>query len=606
MTLRQKQFAVYSTVFLALLLLFFFLHVSTGFTYYSHSHLLAILLGGGTAEENTVVFDFRLVRAVLAVLIGMGLALSGAVFQQLTRNELAGPGLLGVNAGAGLGVMILIFLTPVDQGLPIWSLPIVAVVGALIAAGSIFALAMRKNEAGGTYALVLSGITLTAGIHALQTLLIVLLSPEKFNQVNTWIIGNIAGNTWAHVLILGAVVIVLALILYANRTTLNILTLRDETAIGLGVSLKRSRLGFLILAVILAATCVAIGGSIGFIGLVAPHIARRLIGADCTYVLPLTALIGGWLLVTADWVGRVIIAPDEMLVGIVVALIGAPYFLFILARKRGEVMDHSNKTDIRIEGLRTGYDKTVIIDNLNLTIPRGKVTALIGSNGCGKSTLLKTICRIITPMSGTVYLDGQDIHKENTKVLAKKIAILPQHPTAPEGLTIRELIAYGRAPYKNGVFTRMKREDRDIINWALKVTHLEDLADRPIHRLSGGQRQRAWIAMAIAQDTEILFLDEPTSFLDIAHQLEVLQLVAELNKTYGKTIIMVLHELNQAARFADHIIAMKDGAVRFEGSPETVFMAEMLADVFGITAMIMKDPLTRLPFCIPQNVGGSL
>ena len=331
MTLRQKQFAVYSTVFLALLLLFFFLHVSTGFTYYSHSHLLAILLGGGTAEENTVVFDFRLVRAV----IGMGLALSGAVFQQLTRNELAGPGLLGVNAGAGLGVMILIFLTPVDQGLPIWSLPIVAVVGALIAAGSIFALAMRKNEAGGTYALVLSGITLTAGIHALQTLLIVLLSPEKFNQVNTWIIGNIAGNTWAHVLILGAVVIVLALILYANRTTLNILTLRDETAIGLGVSLKRSRLGFLILAVILAATCVAIGGSIGFIGLVAPHIARRLIGADCTYVLPLTALIGGWLLVTADWVGRVIIAPDEMLVGIVVALIGAPYFLFILARKRG-------------------------------------------------------------------------------------------------------------------------------------------------------------------------------------------------------------------------------------------------------------------------------
>lgn len=269
-------------------------------------------------------------------------------------------------------------------------------------------------------------------------------------------------------------------------------------------------------------------------------------------------------------------------------------------------MDYSKKTDIQIEGLRTGYDKTVIIDNLNLTIPRGKVTALIGSNGCGKSTLLKTICRIITPMSGTVYLDGQDIHKENTKVLAKKIAILPQHPTAPEGLTIRELIAYGRAPYKNGVFTRMKREDRDIINWALKVTHLEDLADRPIHRLSGGQRQRAWIAMAIAQDTEILFLDEPTSFLDIAHQLEVLQLVAELNKTYGKTIIMVLHELNQAARFADHIIAMKDGSVRFEGSPEAVFTAEMLADVFGITAMIMKDPLTRLPFCIPQNVGGSL
>ncbi|WP_251441524.1 ABC transporter ATP-binding protein [Veillonella intestinalis] len=269
-------------------------------------------------------------------------------------------------------------------------------------------------------------------------------------------------------------------------------------------------------------------------------------------------------------------------------------------------MSETMKTDIQIESLRTGYDKTVIIDNLNLTIPRGKVTALIGANGCGKSTLLKTICRIITPMSGKVYLDGQSVHEENTKTLAKKIAILPQHPMAPHGLTIKELLAYGRAPYKNGVFTRMNREDRDIINWALAVTHLEDLAERPLHHLSGGQRQRAWIAMAVAQDTEILFLDEPTSFLDIAHQLEVLQLVAELNKTYGKTVIMVLHELNQAARFADHIIAMKAGEVRFQGPPTEVFTAEMLADVFGITAMIMKDLLTKLPFCIPQNVGGSL
>lgn len=267
--------------------------------------------------------------------------------------------------------------------------------------------------------------------------------------------------------------------------------------------------------------------------------------------------------------------------------------------------DHS-KTDIIIENLRTGYDKKVIIDNLNLAIPRGKITTLIGSNGCGKSTLLKTICRIIKPMAGDVYVDGQSIYAVPTHELAKKVAILPQHPTAPEGLTVRELISYGRAPYKHGVFSKASKEDRDYVNWAMKITHLEELAELPIHRLSGGQRQRAWIAMAVAQDTDILFLDEPTSFLDIAHQLEVLQLVDYLNTEFNKTVIMVLHELNQAARFADHIIAMKEGTVRFQGTSEEVFTNEMLQEVFNITAMIMRDPMTSLPFCIPQYVGGDL
>lgn len=264
------------------------------------------------------------------------------------------------------------------------------------------------------------------------------------------------------------------------------------------------------------------------------------------------------------------------------------------------------KTDIIIENLTTGYDKKVIIEDLNLTIPRGKITTLIGANGCGKSTLLKTICRIIKPMGGSVYLDGESIHDVPTHELARKLAILPQHPTAPEGLTVRELISYGRAPYRNGIFSKVNKEDKEYVNWALEVTHLQELAERPIHSLSGGQRQRAWIAMAVAQDTDILFLDEPTSFLDIAHQLEVLQLVDYLNTKFGKTIVMVLHELNQAARFADNIIAMKNGEVLFQGTPETVFTDEMLRDVFNITAMIMRDPVTRMPFCIPQYVGGGL
>ena len=332
---NEKKFLIYSVVFVVLLALFFYLHVSTGFTYFDKERLLLILLGGGTAEERLTVFDFRLVRAVLAILIGMGLALSGAVFQQITRNELAGPGLLGVNAGAGLAVMMLVYLIPDNQGLPIWALPLVAIVGALMAAGCIYVLSIYHGKSEGNYALVLSGITLTAGIHALQMLFIVALSSEQFHQVNTWLIGRIAGTSWAQVVVLLIVLLVVFAFLYVKRMTLNVLALRDETAIGLGVNIMKSRLFFLFMAVILAATSVSIGGSIGFVGLVAPHIARRLVGADCTYVLPLTALIGGWLLITADWAGRVVMAPDEMLVGIVVALIGAPYFLFILARKKG-------------------------------------------------------------------------------------------------------------------------------------------------------------------------------------------------------------------------------------------------------------------------------
>lgn len=173
-------------------------------------------------------------------------------------------------------------------------------------------------------------------------------------------------------------------------------------------------------------------------------------------------------------------------------------------------------TGIEVRSLQAGYDDNIVIDELNLTIPKDSITALIGANGCGKSTLLKTICRILQPMGGSVYLDGRSIHERNTAELAREMAILPQQPTAPQGLTVRELVAYGRSPYRSGLWGRLSSKDREMIDWALSATGLTSLADRPIDQLSGGQRQRAWIAMAVAQDTDIVFLDEPTSFLDIA------------------------------------------------------------------------------------------
>ncbi|MEW9053255.1 MAG: ABC transporter ATP-binding protein [Neobacillus sp.] len=253
------------------------------------------------------------------------------------------------------------------------------------------------------------------------------------------------------------------------------------------------------------------------------------------------------------------------------------------------------------ENLNIGYEDQLIVKNLSVHIPDKKITTIIGSNGCGKSTLLKAITRIISNQSGTVVLDGKNILRENTKVLAKKMAILPQSPEGASGLTVGELVSYGRFPYQKG-FGRLTKQDIEVIDWALEVTGTLEFKYRPVDALSGGQRQRVWIAMALAQETDIIFLDEPTTYLDMAHQLEVLELLQKLNHEQGRTIVMVLHDLNQAARFADHIIAMKNGEVVKAGTCEEVISKNVLRKVFQIDAEIGRDPRTNKPMCLTYNL----
>lgn len=333
--MKHRRFLLYFVSFGVLLGGLTFGHLYTGFQYLAPSELLRILLGGGTADERLTVFDFRMVRVVAAALVGVGLSVAGYVFQQMTHNELAGPGLLGVNAGAGLAVLWVILVTAPDVGLSLWLLPAVAVLGAMVTATGIYTLSLQGHSSQRSYNLILSGIVLSAGLHAVQTILVVRLSPEKFQQANSWLIGSISATTWSQVGVLTAILGLAFGYVYSRRHTLNVLALHEEVAIGLGTAVKRQRLCFLVVAVIMAATSVALGGSIGFIGLMAPHAARRLVGADSTYALPLTALIGATVLVGADWVGRTIIAPNELLTGMVVTLVGAPYFLYMLWRKRG-------------------------------------------------------------------------------------------------------------------------------------------------------------------------------------------------------------------------------------------------------------------------------
>jgi iron complex transport system ATP-binding protein len=253
---------------------------------------------------------------------------------------------------------------------------------------------------------------------------------------------------------------------------------------------------------------------------------------------------------------------------------------------------------IQAENLSLSYDSgTPIIHQLTLTLIPGQITALVGANGCGKSTLLRGLSRLIKPSRGAVYLDGYDIHSLRAKDLARRLGILPQSPTAPEGLTVHELVAQGRYPHQNW-FQQWSASDERIVAQALEQTNLTLFADRPVDTLSGGQRQRAWIAMALAQQTEVLLLDEPTTYLDLAHQIDVLDLLAELNEQ-GRTIVMVLHDLNQAARYADTIVALRGGQIVAQGTPDQVITPENILQVFGLDADVIIDPVTGTPLCVP-------
>ena len=251
--------------------------------------------------------------------------------------------------------------------------------------------------------------------------------------------------------------------------------------------------------------------------------------------------------------------------------------------------------------LHIQYGERTIVENLSVSIPEGKITVIIGSNGCGKSTLLKALTRIIPHQKGSIVLDGENIVKESTKQLAQKMAVLPQTPESAGALTVGELISYGRFPHQNR-FGRLAKKDLEIIDWALDVTGTRFFKSHPVDSLSGGQRQRVWIAMALAQETDMIFLDEPTTYLDLAHQLEILELLQQLNATEKRTIVMVLHDLNHAARFADYIIGMKFGQIVKSGPCEEIITKPVLRELFQIDAELGVDPRTGKPICITYNL----
>ena len=248
--------------------------------------------------------------------------------------------------------------------------------------------------------------------------------------------------------------------------------------------------------------------------------------------------------------------------------------------------------------LSAGYGDMVILEGLDLDVMPGRITAIVGANACGKSTLLRAMSRLLAPRDGQVLLDGKSIHSMAPRKLAQTLGLLPQSPIAPEGITVADLVGRGRHPH-HGILSRWNRGDDEAVAAALDVTKTTDLADRAVDELSGGQRQRVWIAMALAQRTDLLLLDEPTTFLDVSHQVEVLDLLTDLNRTRGTTIVMVLHDLNLAARYADQLVAMAGGRLHVSGRPEDVLTEETVRHVFGLESRIITDPLSGRPIMLP-------
>lgn len=251
---------------------------------------------------------------------------------------------------------------------------------------------------------------------------------------------------------------------------------------------------------------------------------------------------------------------------------------------------------IAANNLNVSYGDKIIIEALNLTLPKGKITALIGPNGCGKSTLLKTLARINMPTKGEVLLNGKALKSYRDKHLAQEMSLLPQVLETPEGITVKRLVEYGRSPYLSH-WGKLDEHDKNMVASAMRETGVDDLAEQTVESLSGGQRQRAWIAMILAQDTNIVMLDEPTTYLDLSHQIELMKIMREMNNK-GKTVIVVLHDLNQACRYCDHLVVLKKGQLVAQGTPHDVFTQNLLKDVFSLDARVIQDPVANTPMCI--------
>ncbi len=431
---------------------------------------------------------------------------------------------------------------------------------------------------------------------AFNTWLLLKASLETALTAGLWNAGSLNGLTWAKTSPSAPIIILMLIAATLLVRRMRLLEMGDDTACALGVSVERSRLLMMLVAVVLTAAATALAGPISFIALVAPHIARRISGT------------ARWGLTQGGAVRSAVTAGGRSLRPTTVYAVSTSgwrryrqprrYLPYRLVNSGVSQKMTESVARLRGEQLTPGYGKYTVAENLTVEIPDGHFTAIIGPNGCGKSTLLRTLSRLMTPAHGHVWLDGEHIQHYASKEVARRIGLLAQNATTPGDITVQELVARGRYPHQP-LFTRWRKEDEEAVTKAMQATGITHLADQSVDTLSGGQRQRAWIAMVLAQETAIMLLDEPTTWLDISHQIDLLELLSELNREKGYTPAAVLHDLNQACRYASHLIALREGKIVAQGAPKEIVTAELIERIYGLRCMIIDDPVAGTPLVVP-------
>lgn len=581
---RKRLRAVLSFVLMAVLLMvLFFAAINIGSLKVSFGELMRGLFVE-RIDEVATIYDLRFPRIIISMLAGAAIAVSGVLFQAVLKNPLADPGIIGISSGASFAAVLITAFAP---GLYFFT-PLVAFFGGVVAFLMVYCLSWKGGLS--PLRIILTGVAVDALFAGLSSAFNS-MSGGNMSGVASIVEANITQKTWDDVTTLVPYVVAGLFLACLFIGECNLMSLEDKTARSLGLNVNATRIVISLIAVLLASISTAIAGAISFLGLIVPHIGRILVGSDHRALVPFSALAGAFTFLLADTIGRTIAAPYEISAAVVMSVVGGPFFIILLRRSKNMVTDTQNtekkRPAMEVKNVCFSYGKNEILKGASLKIEKGKVTTIMGANGCGKSTLFSLMTKNLDPAKGKVLLGGKNIARLRLNEFARKVAIVHQYNTAADDITVERLVSFGRTPHL-GMMGIRGEEDERYVNWAMEVTNVSQFRERELSRLSGGQRQRVWIAMALAQGTEILFLDEPTTYLDIRYQIEILELVRKLNREFGMTIVMVLHDINQSIYFSDKIIGLAGGKVIVEGEPEEVITEESIHELYGIDLKVAR------------------
>ena len=573
----------YAAVFLVLILAFAaitVLNINSGNVNISIPEIFRILLRRtGEGKEYNIIWKIRLPRILMAAILGGALSLSGFLLQTFFENPIAGPFVLGISSGAKMVVALtMIFYLEWARNITSYTMIVAAFLGSLLSVGFILLMSRRiKNMAG----LLVGGIMIGYICSAVTDFVVTFAEDSDIVNLHGWSQGSFSGMSWSNVAISAAVIGITFVITFLMAKPIGAYQLGEAYAQSMGVNIKVFRIALILLSSILSACVTAFAGPISFVGIAVPFLVKQSLGTSRPLVvIPGTFLGGAVFCMMCDLIARMAFAPLELSISTVTSIFGAPVVIFMmLRRKRG--LENMKEYYFHLDHLTVGYDKKPLIKDICIGIEKGEIVTLIGPNGSGKSTILKSITRQLKLVGGNVEFDGKNLHELSFRELSTKMAVVLTERMKPELMTCHDIVATGRYPY-TGRLGMLTREDEEKVEKAMRAVHAEELGGRDFNAISDGQRQRVLLARAICQEPEVIILDEPTSFLDIRHKLELLAILRRMAKEKGITVIMSLHEIDLAQKISDKIICVKGDAISHFGAPETIFREDIIRELYEI------------------------